>query len=101
MAGDRCPICRQPGREPGIPHKLDCPRARYHLTLPAKGPAPERPSTEAEREARIRADERARIVAELRDIAEHHPDDEVAHYFGRVATVIETEFAPETPHDHP
>lgn len=26
---------------------------------------------------------------------------EVAHYFGRVATVIETELAPETPHDHP
>lgn len=89
---DRCPICRQPGREPGIPHKLDCPYARYHLTLPAKGPAPERPSTEAEREARIRADERARIVARIRRGAANPwvpaPD---RHVWERLADLIEKE----------
>lgn len=92
MPTDRCPICRQPGREPGIPHKLDCPRARYHLTLPATGPAPARASTEAEREARIRADERARIVARIRRGAANPwapaPD---RHAWERLADLIEKE----------
>ena len=73
----------------GLRHRPDV------ACIPVADIPSEWPRIEAEREARIRADERARIVAELRDIAEHHLDDELAHYFGRVATVIETELAPE------